>query len=125
MNNILLYSLFILGVLLSASFYTIGSYFFRLGQKRNIEFKHIYVLSIIFGLLSFIIKVPMFYYFGDKINVITINTIFLLTVFILVNLYSIFILNENIPLYKYCIFILIVLLIIISNILDNVLIHKK
>lgn len=124
MNNIILYFLFMLGILLSAFFYTIGSYSFRLGEKNNIKFTYIYIYSIIFGLLSFIIKIPIFYYFGNKISIILINTVFLLIVSILVNLYSKFILNENIPLYRYCIFFLIILLVIISNILDIVLVKK-
>lgn len=119
MNNIIYYVLFIIGILLSASFYTFGSYFFRLGEKYNIKFIYIYIISIIFGILSYSVKVPVFYYIGKKMSVMLINIIFLIIVFIVTILYSKFILNEIIPLHTYIILILIFLLIIINHILDN------
>ena len=118
MNNIILYSIFIIGILISASFYTLGSYFFRLGEKYNMKFINIYILSILFGLMSYLIKIPTFYYVGKKISVMIINIIFLVTTFILVILYSKFILNENIPIHTYIILTLIILLIILNHILD-------
>jgi hypothetical protein len=119
MNNIILYCLFIIGILFSASFYTLGSYFFRLGEKYNMKFIYIYILSIICGILSYSVKVPIFYYIGKKMNVMLINIIFLITVFIVVTLYSKFILNEIIPLHTYIILTLIILLIILNHFLDN------
>jgi len=119
MNDIILYSLFIIGVLLSSFFYTFGSYFFRLGEKYNIKFIYIYIISIICGILSYSVKVPLFYYIGKKMSVMIINIIFLIAVFISTTLYSKFILNEVIPLHTYIIITLIILLIILNHYLDN------
>jgi hypothetical protein len=123
MNNLIKYILFILGIILSSTFYTLASYYFRYAENKNIKFIYIFILSIIFGIISYMIKIPTFYYFGKDLNIMIINIYFLVTTFIIVTLYSKFILNENIPSYTYIILILIILLIILNNIMNGI--HKK
>jgi uncharacterized protein (DUF486 family) len=118
MNKIILYGLFIIGTICSSIFYTLASYYFRLGESRNIKFMYIYIISIILGICSYLIKVPVFYFLGKKMNVMIINITFLVITFILVTLFSKFVLKENIPTHTYLIIILIILLIILNNILD-------
>jgi len=118
MNKIILYSLFLIGIFISSIFYTLASYYFRFAEKNNIKFKYIFLVSIILGIFSYSIKIPVFYIFGKNINVMIINIIFLVTTFILVTLYSKIILKENIKLYTYIIIILIILLIILNNTLE-------
>ena len=66
MNSIVNYLLFSIGLLLSVTFYTFGTFYFRFGQENNIKFKYIYIISIILGLLSYLVKIPTFYFFGKK-----------------------------------------------------------
>ncbi len=119
MNKIILYILFIIGIILSSIFYTLASYYFRIGESRNIKFIYIYIISIFLGLMSYSIKIPIFYYFGKQFSIMIINTIYLIVTFILVTLYSKFVLEENIPIHTYLIIFLIVLLIILNDILNK------
>ena len=119
MKNIFYCLLFLIGIILSCTFYTLGTYYFKFGIDNNIKFKYIYIISIIFGIMSYVIKIPLFYYFLKDINIILINTFFLLITFILITLYSKFILNEKIFLHTYIILFFIVLLIILNNYLNN------
>ena len=119
MNKIVMYSLFIIGTVIASMFYTFGSYYFRIGESRKIKFIYIYLISIFFGLLSYSIKVPIFYHFGKKMSVMIINAMFLVITFISVTLFSKFILNEEIPMHTYLILILIVLLIVLNDVLEK------
>jgi len=119
MNSIVNYILFTIGLLLSCTFYTIASYYFRFGQENNIKFKYIYLISLAFGLLSYSIKIPTFYFFGKNFKVMFIHIIFLIASFITVLLYSKFYLKEEIHLHSLIIFTIIILLLILDNILTN------
>lgn len=119
MNKILLYILFIIGVILSSIFYTLGSYYFRIGEARNIKFIYIYIISICLALISYLIKVPIFYYLAKDMSIMVINIIFIIAAFIAVTLYSKFILDEKIPVHTYLIIILVILLILLNNVLGN------
>lgn len=118
MNTILQYSILIIAIILSACCYVSASYYFRYGEQNNIKFKYIYLISLIIGILSYSIKIPIFYYFGKNISIMILNILFLVTAFIIVMFYSSYILGEKIPLYTYIISILIVLLILLNNILE-------
>jgi uncharacterized protein (DUF486 family) len=119
MNKILLYGLFICGVIISSIFYTLASYYFRIGEARNIKFIYIYAISIILALISYLIKIPVFYFLGKEMSIMIINITFLIISFIVVTLYSKFVLDEKIPFHTYIILTLIVLLILLNNILEN------
>ena len=118
MTNILLNILFIIGITIGAFFYVLASYYFRYGENNKIKFKYIYIISILFAIISFIIKIPLFHYLGKNMNIMIINIIFLIISFILVVLYSKYILNEKIPIYTYIIIFLIIILILLNYILD-------
>jgi len=111
-------TIFYIGILLSSIFYVCGSYYFKFAKKYNIKFIYILGISILFGVISYCIKIPIFYYFSENMHITLINIIFLALSFLLVILYSKFILNENIPLYTIIISILIILLILLNYILD-------
>lgn len=119
MNSIVNYLLFSIGLLLSVTFYTIGSYYFRFGQDNNIKFKYIYIISITLGILSYLIKIPTFYFFGKKFKVLFIHIVFLIASFLFVLLYSKFYLKEDIKLHSIIIFTIIILLLVLDNILTN------
>jgi uncharacterized protein (DUF486 family) len=118
MNTIIRYIILLLCIIVSSIFYIGASYYFRYGEQNNIKFIYIYIISIIFGIISYSIKIPAFHYLGKDISIMMINIFFLTISFIIVIFYSIYILNEKIPIYTYIISILIVLLIILNNILE-------
>jgi hypothetical protein len=118
MNKILLYFIFFIGLFISAIFYTISSYYFRLGQQLKIKFEYIYIISIVFGIISFLIKIPIYYYFGNDFSILAIHIYFLVFIFALLSFYSFYILSEKIPLHTIIILILIVSLLVINDLLN-------
>lgn len=114
-----MYSLFIIGTIFASIFYTLASYYFRIGEQNKIKFIYIYIISIFLGLISYGIKIPIFYYLGKNMNIMIINGLYLIITFIFVTLFSKFILDEKIPIHTYLILILIVLLIVLNDILDK------
>lgn len=108
---------FFIGIISAAFFYTIGSYYFRYGYENNIKFQYIFIISIILGITSFLIKIPIYYYYGHKFTIMHINIYFLIISFILIILYSKFFLQEEIKLHTYIIMTTIILLIIYDQLL--------
>jgi len=106
------------GVILYAILYVFGSYYFRLGKENKESFSYIFLVSIVIGLVSFVIKIPLFYFYATKMNIIILHIITTSIIFITAVLYSYFILNENIPLHTYIIIFLIIFLIILNEWLD-------
>lgn len=119
MNKILLFILFLIGVIFGSIFYTLASYYFRYGKMHNIKFFYIFLISIFFGIISYSIKVPIFYFLGKDYTIMFINVIFLITTFVVVTLYSKFILHEEIQTHTYIIFLLIVLLLILNYFINE------
>jgi uncharacterized membrane protein YvlD (DUF360 family) len=118
MNKLLLYFLFFIGLIISSLFYTFSSYYFRLGEQLNVKFQYIYIISIIFGLISFLIKIPIYYYFGKNFNILTIHVYFLVITFSLLYFYSYYILSEKIPLHTIIILFTIIMLLVINDLID-------
>lgn len=106
------------GIILTAITFVTASYYFRYGEKHNQSFSYIFLVSIIFGIISYSIKVPVLYFFGKNMSVMLLNIIILITIFIVVTLYSYFILKEHISMHTYIIITIIILLIILNNWLD-------
>jgi hypothetical protein len=106
------------GIILYSITYVFGSYYFRLGILNKESFLYIFLVSIIIGLVSFSIKIPIFYFYATNMNIIILHVITTSIIFITAILYSYFILNENIPLHTYIIVCSIILLIILNNWLD-------
>ena len=117
-HDIINHILLLIGIIIASIFYVIASYYFRYGEKLNETFLKIFLISLLFGLLTIIVKIPFFYFFGKDISVMVIHIIFLIISFIIVILYSRFILNEEIKLHTYIILILIVLLILLNHFLE-------
>jgi hypothetical protein len=118
MNNIFINIIFIIGIIFSGIFHVLGSFYFKYAKINKLSFLKIFLISMLFGILSYIVKIPIFYFFSQKMNIITINIIYIIITFILIILYSYFILNEKIPIYTIIISILILLLIILNYLLD-------
>ena len=120
MNKAFIYILFFLGTLIAAFFYVIGSYYFRYGQENNIKFKYILLISVFFGILSYLLKVTTFYFCAKKIKVLLLHIIFLLFSSVIVYIYSKFYLKEKIKIQSLVIYIIIILLIILDSLLNNI-----
>lgn len=119
--KIFIYIFFFIGIICASFFYTMASYYFRFAEKKNLKFRYILLISIILGMISYSIKIPIFYYFGKDLSIMIMNIYYLITTFIIVSLYSKFILLEKIKLHTYIIITLIILLIILDNILNRIL----
>ena len=118
MNKPLLYLYFFIGLVIAAIFYVFSSYYFRLGEKLNIDFKNIYIISIIFGIISYLIKIPIYYYFGKDFSVLAIHVYFLVISFAILTFYSFYVLSEKIPLHTLIILCIIITLLFINDIID-------
>ena len=118
MNKLLLYLLFFIGLIISSIFYTFSSYYFRLGEQLKIKFEYIYIISIVCGIISYLIKIPVYYYFGKNFNVLTIHVYFLVITFSLLTFYSFYILSEKIPLHTIIILLIIITLLVINDLMD-------
>jgi hypothetical protein len=113
--DIINYIILILGIIIASLFYVIANYYFRYGQTINQTFLKIFLISLLFGILTITVKVPILYFFEKDISIMLIHVIFLITSFTIIILYSKFILNEKIKLHTYIILILIVLLILLNH----------
>jgi hypothetical protein len=118
MSKILNHIIFFFGIFLACIFYVLASYYFRLGEMTNDKFIKIFLISILCGLISFSIKIPTFYFFAKDLNVMLINIIYVTMIFIVVTIFSKFVLKETIKLYTYIIISLIILLILLNSFLD-------
>ena len=66
----------LIGIILSSLFYVLGSYYFRLEQHHHNNFTKILVISLLFGMCSYFIKIPIFHFYGKDRPVTFINIIY-------------------------------------------------
>jgi uncharacterized protein (DUF486 family) len=114
LKNIIL----LIGIILSSLFYVIGTYYFRFEKHHSNNFTKILLISLLFGMCSYFIKIPIFHFFGKNHEIAFINIIFLVFTFIFLNLYSKYILHESIKTHTYIIICLIIGLILLNDILN-------
>ncbi len=107
------------GIIISSFFYIGSIFYFRYAQINNIKFGKIFLISILLGFISYIIKIPICYYYGSEYSIFYMNILFAVTCFIFVTIYSYFILDEKIERHTYIIIVIIFFLLIIDNILKK------
>ena len=100
----------IVGIIIYSIFYVIASFGYKLFPKKKYPFKYIFVWSLLFAILAYSIKIPLFYYYG-KDDVISIYILYISILSVTVSLYSKFMLGDKVPNHTYVILVLIVLLI--------------
>jgi len=100
----------VVGIIIYSIFYVIASFGYKLFPKKKYPFKYIFVWSLLFAILAYSIKIPLFYYYGND-DVITIYILYISILSVTVSLYSKFILHSKVPTHTYVILVLIVLLI--------------
>jgi uncharacterized protein (DUF486 family) len=79
------------------------------------DFKKIMLISLLFAMIEYGLKVPAMFYYGKNINSIFTYTVILVTIFICLSVYSKFILKEDIHLITYLTLILIIIILIIHS----------
>ena len=110
--------IFLIGIILSSLFYVIGTYYFRFEEHHSNNFIKILFISVLFGLCSYLIKVPIFHFFAKDREVTFINITFLVFTFIFLSLYAKYILHEEPKPHTYIIICLIIGLILLNDVLD-------
>jgi len=110
--------IFLIGIILSSLFYVIGTYYFRLEEHHSNNFTKILLISLLFGLCSYLVKVPIFHFYGKDRQVTFINITFLVFTFIFLSIYSKYILHEEPKPHTYIIICLIIGLILLNDVLD-------
>jgi len=114
----------LIGIILSSLFYVLGSYYFRLEEYHHNNFTKILVISLLFGMCSYFIKIPIYHFYGKDRPVTFINIIFLVFTFIFLSIYSKYILHEEPKFHTYIIICIIIGLILLNDILDYYSISK-
>ena len=84
----------VVGLILVSIFYVLASFGYTYSKNNNYSFKHIYLISLIFGIMVYLIKIPLFYYYGLD-NTLIMYTLYLIVVSTTVILYSHFVLKEK------------------------------
>lgn len=114
------YIILLVGIIFSSISYIGSTYYFKYGEKNNISFNKILFISIFFGVISYIIKIPVYYYYGKYWSALYIHILFYFVSFIVILLYSYFILNEKIETHTYIIIVIIFILLIINDLYKKI-----
>ena len=113
----------ILGIFLYSIFYVLATFGYKLLAKRGKTFRFIFTISLIFGIIAYIIKIPLFYYYNLN-KTLTTYILYIVILTITVVLYSKFILRENISRHTYIILLTIILLVMLNEYLSSKQQHK-
>ena len=108
----------IFGLLIYSIFYVLASFGFKMYPSKTISFKSIFLISLFFGIISYCIKIPLFYYYGQD-NIISIYILYISILSVTVSLYSKFILHSKIHTHTYVILLIIFLLIVLNEYLSR------
>jgi len=100
----------IIGIFIYSIFYILASYGYNYWDKNNKSFQFIYIISIILGIISYMIKVPLFYFF-DKQNMFSTYILYLSISSIVMVIFSIYVLKEEVPITSYIVLLLVFLLV--------------
>ena len=107
----------VIGLFIYSIFHVIASYGYKYLMEQGYTFRYIFMICLLFGTISYIIKIPLFYNYA-KGNTLSIYIIYLLVLTISTSIYSKFILNETFHNYTYIILLTIVSLVIFNEYLN-------
>ena len=113
------YIILVGGIIIYSIFYILASFGYKLFPKNSYSFQTIFLVSLFFGLISYCIKIPLFYYYGKE-DVITIYILYIFILSIAVGVYSKFVLHQNVKPHTYVILAMIVCLIILNDYLSHI-----
>jgi len=111
------YIILIIGLIISDTLALFASFSYKYYKKKDKTFLFIFIISLIFGILSFILRIPLFYYYGidDTVTIYILNAI-VVSCLLLIN--SKYILNEDVKPHTYIILVITTSLIILNNYLN-------
>ena len=109
----------VIGLIVVSFFYVFASFGYKYLQDSNYSFKYIFLLSLLSGIMVYIIKIPLFYYYGLNNTLIT-YMLYLIIVSTAVTLFSTLILGEKIYTHTYVIMFIIVTLFALNEYLTSV-----
>jgi hypothetical protein len=100
----------IIGLFIYSVLHVLGTYGYKYWEKQGKDISFIFFVGIFFGFLSYVVKVPLFYYYGTQTSVLIYIT-YLVILSIVVVLFSKYILNEQEALHTYITLIIVVILV--------------
>jgi len=116
MSENLNYILFIFLLSCSAIFYAYGNFYSKIpGVSQN--FWHIYLISILFVVIEYTFRIPAVVILGKNMNSILVYTIIQAITFVVIILFSKFVLKEEVKPITYGLLLIIMTLIIAHNII--------
>jgi hypothetical protein len=112
----------LIGLIIVSIFYVIASFGYKYLEERHYSFKYIFLISLLSGLMVYVIKVPLFYYYGLDNALIT-YMLYMIVVSVAVTLYSTLVLREKIEIHTYIILSIIISLFLLDEYLTSL--YKK
>uniref|UniRef100_A0A6C0IHQ0 Uncharacterized protein n=1 Tax=viral metagenome TaxID=1070528 RepID=A0A6C0IHQ0_9ZZZZ len=108
----------VVGLCIVSILYVLATFGYKYLQLHGYGFKYIFIISMLFAILLYAIKIPLFYYY-DLDNALLTYLLYLIITSITVMLYSSLILHEKIHTHTYVIMSIIVGLFILNDYLTN------
>jgi len=108
----------IVGLIIVSIFYELASFGYTYSTNNKYSFKYIFLVSLICGIMVYLIKIPLFYYYGLD-NSLIMYTLYLIVVSTTVIFYSHFILKEKTYMHTRIILTIIIGLFVLNNYLTS------
>jgi hypothetical protein len=108
------YIILIIGLTIFSIVSIIATFGYKYFKKKEKDFLFIFLVSLFFGILSYCVKIPLLYYYGQQDSVSTYILSIVILTFILI-LHSKFILNEKVKIHTYVIIFLMVFLVLLER----------
>jgi hypothetical protein len=112
------YIILIIGLTIFSIVSIIATFGYKYFKKKEKDFLFIFLVSLFFGILSYCVKIPLLYYYGQQDSVSTYILSIVILTFILI-LHSKFILNEKVKIHTYVIIFLMVFLVLLEKYLSG------
>ena len=104
----------IIGIIIYSIFYVLATFGYKLFEKQKFTFMYIFFISLFFANIAYIIKIPLFYYYGQA-DTVTLYILYMSILTIMVTLYSTLVLKNKVATHTYIILFVIILLIILNE----------
>jgi hypothetical protein len=99
----------IIGISLASILHVVGTFGYKYWKTQSNSAWFIILLGILLGSSSYVVKVPLFYYYAKQ-NVLSTYILSISIISIVITLFSKFILKEQIQMHTYIILLLVVIL---------------
>ena len=108
------YIIFVILIFISSIIYQVANFYNKMPGIGN-NFPKILLISCLFALLEYGIKIPAMYYYGKNVNSIMTYSLILVTIFICLIFNSKFILKEEVHSITYFTLLLIIVILLIHT----------